>query len=232
MTVSLLFFRGWTKLSWGCNGPEFKESINRWVCWKIQSYCKHDTSRKTSMDQQWQLFVPLSFRWLLILPQCFKVKFLGSIGWFLGEELAFCGFSLSGLVIDLEDCSQLRNRTNVQPVYGWDYSDEKLIWPNNDILYLYGKRHRKKTNNLMIIWHCIDYPEFLTISSNSTAAGLYPRLMGPYKRTNDNSFTQFQNSGYRNGRPIWEHLYTNAFIYLNGKIKLLKMLPFEMFQCF
>ena len=148
------------------------------------------------------------------LCNCKFTSLLGSIGWYLGKELAFCGFSLSGLVIDLEDCHLLRNRTEVEPVFGWDYSDEAFIWPNTDILYVYGS---DKILEFFIKFLYLDYPEFVTISSNSSAASLYPRLMGPYQRTNDNSFTQFQNSGYRNGRPIWEHLYTNAFIYLNGK---------------
>ena len=64
-------------------------------------------------------------------------------------------------------------------VYGWDYSDEELIWPNTDKLFM------------------IHYPENVTLSSTGAARELWPNYMGIHRRVPNLT---------RNGRPVWRSI--------------------------
>ena len=69
------------------------------------------------------------------------------------------------------------------PVYGWDYTDEKFIWPN--------------TNSLFIV----DYPETLTLNSTGNFSNIYYEFPGVYRKV---------PGMIRNGRPVWEKKETGV----------------------
>ena len=68
-------------------------------------------------------------------------------------------------------------------VYGWDYSDEELTWPNTDQLFM------------------IHYPENVTLSSTGAARELWPNYMGIHRRL---------PNLIRNGRPVWRSQHSGG----------------------
>ena len=70
-------------------------------------------------------------------------------------------------------------------IYGWEYSDNVTIWPNNSTLFI------------------VEYPLAVNISSEGGALKLYPNLMGIYKMVSDLIFS---------GRPVWQH--STSLVYL------------------
>ena len=90
--------------------------------------------------------------------------------WFIGERLG---------------------NTNSTKVYGWEYSDESSIWPNNNT------------------FHIMEYPERLNISSTGAVKELFADKMGIY-----NIMPDVINSG----RPVWKHSSNNmAYLYYVGQ---------------
>ena len=118
-------------------------------------------------------------------------------GWFIGSNLPSCS-SLS--------CLFLENDTSVKQVFGWDYSDENLIWPITDNLFIIGTTEYHQ--HFVFKNLCLEFPRKLTISSNtSELMKINPYMYGVFER----SFNVLKN-----GRPIWEHRYFLINLFYNG----------------
>ena len=74
----------------------------------------------------------------------------------------------------------------MRSVYGWDYSDENIIWPNTSTLFI------------------VDYPESLEVSSDGYAKDLHQNYMGIYKMVPNLLFY---------GRPAWKHSSKTLYLY-------------------
>ena len=52
-----------------------------------------------------------------------------------------------------------------------------------------------------------DFPDTLLVTSNSSAAQTWPRLMGVYTKTNKTN----------SGRPVWRNIFNNIYqLYFSG----------------
>ena len=76
------------------------------------------------------------------------------------------------------------NNSSIE-LYGWLYSDESYIWPNNSTLYI------------------ANYPKMLTLTSDGATQEHFPNVVGTYEMI----------PGLTNMRPRWRNTERNIYLF-------------------
>ena len=87
-------------------------------------------------------------------------------------------------------------------VFGWLYSDNATMWPNNDTLFVKGSYFSISSCANFVIGFS-EFPETLMISSENGAGNYQLTTMGLYKKV---------KGMRRNGLPVWKHLFVENYV--------------------
>ena len=63
-------------------------------------------------------------------------------------------------------------------------------------------------NNVLTLSFSTEFPDIITLSSNGTAAEIYPAVIGEY---------EIVRGIIRNGRPVWRQNFEDIYLSYNGR---------------